>query len=373
MKRALSDQDLLDGLMSKISNLQIQGPQTLSNLHEIKLAIQQQQYISEAILELRKYLCTNDPRSIDEVLQLDIVGLLCQLQVTNVDLYEICWILTNLSAGNEAQTAELLKYNIIEWVIDQLNNSSSEEVKLQALWCVGNLAGDARDYRSQIVEQLGGSICNRMPVLIASESFLLKVLCWTLSNMCRLQPSHPCWSFIITDLEYCAQICHVFDTNDEQTIVDYCWALTRMLHACGQKLLRKRIVHPDMIAGLHKIVSRFRTTHVLIPAFRVLTNMAAGDDGDVNLLVEQGFITVSAETLTKKPYVTLAKECLMFLSNVAASQSHCDTLFDLGVIKYLVEEYLSKPTDTNIQNECLWIISNCISSAEDRIEYFIFI
>ncbi len=372
MKRVIDVDAELNKLESKIGNMSIQ-PATLFDIHFIKDCLISNNSISEALVELRKYLCTCNSSAIDMVLHLGILETLWNLtkSLVDKDVYEICWILTNLSAGNEQQTEILVNNGIIE-LMSQLLTSTSDEVVVQAAWCLGNISGDQKDYRERIMVNL--SSYNGLSFFMSRKSmqseFPLKVFAWVLSNLCRLQPSNEYWGFIVIDLQVCIYNLDIFNCNDEQTIIDFCWALTRCLHSV-ESLHRKQLVNAALVDGIFGVVSRFNRPNVLIPVFRVLTNIVAGDDQETFHVVANDKIEVIVGFLNVKNN-PLLKECLMCLSNIAASNTHGSKLHHSTILLQILSMLQSENTDV-VKLECLWILSNCSSMNEVLLQYLLFI
>lgn len=110
----------------------------------------------------------------------------------DVDVKQICldaaWALTNIAAQSSKEVAIMLSIETHNKLVSLLCKDDND-IKEQSLWVLGNIVGDsieARDkiLKTQIVEQL---------ILILNSSTLplslLKVCCWTISNLCRGKPS----------------------------------------------------------------------------------------------------------------------------------------------------------------------------------------
>lgn len=62
--------------------------------------------------------------------------------------FEAAWVLTNIASGTSAQTQTVIKYGAIQKLV-RLLKSESPNVAEQAVWALGNIAGDgpeARDF-----------------------------------------------------------------------------------------------------------------------------------------------------------------------------------------------------------------------------------
>ena len=364
-KRVPNDDEDMTCLLSKIGHLKIQEAK-LYDLTHIRACLINEHAISEALIELRKYLCTCNTDAIDNVLGLDILEYLWKYAKSSnlTDTYEICWILTNLSAGNSRQTEVLVSFGIIE-LMAFLLQSDSEEVVIQALWAIGNISGDQYDYRQRIMHSL--SEFHGLSALVGrfnlQSEFPLKVYAWTLSNLCRLKANNEYWSFLVNDLQFCIYNVNIFECNDDQTIIDFSWGLTRTLHSISS-IRRKQLVNPDLVNGLYSVLGRFKYPNVLVPVFRVLTNIVAGDNFETKLIVEDNKIDHLFSFLHSKSSALL-KECLMCLSNIAASDLYGKYLHNYEILKIVLNILQQQHASEAIKLECLWILSNCVAMRED--------
>eukprot|EP00834_Sanchytrium_tribonematis_P001544 NODE_39_length_35218_cov_0.479655.p7 type:complete len:370 gc:universal NODE_39_length_35218_cov_0.479655:11448-12557(+) len=367
-KRVIDIDEELNNLGNKIGNLRIQQG-GLYDLENIRHCLIHGHSISEALVELRKYLCTCNTNAIDTILNLNILEILWKYARSNIqtDVYEITWIFTNLSAGNEIQTSQLVQNGIIE-LMAELLASPSEDVIVQALWCLGNISGDHRDYRERILACLAPY--HGMSYFVSRTSlqseFPVKVFSWVLSNLCRLKPNSDYWNLVVNDLSFCVYNLDLFNSNDDQTIIDFCWALTRCLHSVSM-VYRRQLVTIELVDGLFGIVKRFKFPNVLVPVFRVLTNIVAGDDTETKMVIQNNYLSQILKFLETEN-ASLLKECLMCLSNIAASNSHGESLHDTDILLKILQLLSSEFTSDPIKMECLWILSNCISMKEEILQ-----
>jgi HEAT repeat protein len=103
----------------------------------------------------------------------------------------------------------------------RLLRSPNEEVREQAAWALGNLAGDSPQLRDYILQQ------GAMPALLQAavespKQSMLRNPTWAISNLCRGQPAPP-YELVSLALPVLARLLH---STDEEVLCNACWALS---------------------------------------------------------------------------------------------------------------------------------------------------
>lgn len=104
--------------------------------------------------------------------------------------FEAAWCLTNIASGKTEHVYALIEKNVVTHFVQLLSSPHSEIVD-QAVWGLGNIAGDNIFARDQVinagaVETLGTLLENYEP-----NSSLTRNATWTISNLCRGKPRAP--------------------------------------------------------------------------------------------------------------------------------------------------------------------------------------
>jgi hypothetical protein len=92
---------------------------------------------------------------------------------------------TNVASGNSEQTKMVVDYGVVSEFI-RLLNSPSKDVQDQAVWGLGNIAGDSPQMRNLALSN--GAMKALLDFAVRKgdiKTSLLRTWTWALSNLCR--------------------------------------------------------------------------------------------------------------------------------------------------------------------------------------------
>jgi len=100
-------------------------------------------------------------------------------------------------------------------------SSQHDDVKEQAVWALGNIAGDSPKCRDYVLKL--GVLPPLLKLISDSPKIsMLRNATWTLSNLCRGKPI-PDFQLVAPALQVLA---HLLYNNDEEVLTDACWAIS---------------------------------------------------------------------------------------------------------------------------------------------------
>ncbi|KAH9090779.1 hypothetical protein Ae201684P_006185 [Aphanomyces euteiches] len=272
---------------------------------------------------------------------------------------EALWALTNIAAGATDNTSVLLQNGVIPTLVSLLD-SSNDEVLEQSVWVLGNLAGEGSQTRDLVLSAgaLAPLITNLRKTPPEKLS-LLRILTWTLSNLCDGQP-RPVFDINI-----------MLSSADTEVLSHVCWAFS---HLCdGPSTHIQAVVDSEVCLRLVELLGH-NSWRVTKPALRAIGNIVcAEDDHDYTQHIIECGAVPSLRKLIAHSNREIQKEACWTLSNIAAGtvdQIQC--VLDSGCIPSLMGLASSETTDAEVRSEACWVVLNATSCGSDsQIEYLV--
>jgi importin subunit alpha-1 len=161
---------------------------------------------------------------IHEVVNMGFIPILVSFlkKQDNPDLqFESTWALTNIASGTSEHVQQLIQAGAVKEMIPLLN-SPHMKIREQALWFLGNIAGDSRDSRDYI---LSTGVLDTFIKLIheAKTIRIIQFSAWVISNVVRGKPQ-PDFKITSKAIPTLAKLLSTY--TDEQILADVCWAIS---------------------------------------------------------------------------------------------------------------------------------------------------
>lgn len=317
-----------------------------------------------ATIEFRRMLSVEDQPPIQQVIDSGAVPRLMQfLGFGNDDKlqFEAAWTITNIASGSTSHTKCVVDHGGI-WAFVELLKSPNSEVQEQAVWALGNIAGDSPEYRDLVLKTN-----NSMRLLIAilnapkqPKVTMVRNATWCMSNFCRGKPKPR-----FEEIKACIPVfAKLVMQRDDEILTDSCWALSYITddQTNGNQKIAAVIEQKDICPRLIYLLQHGKS-QVQVPALRTIGNIVTGDDQQTQVMLEHNPLPALLGMLSCQKK-SLRKETCWTISNVTAgTPQQIQQVIDANLIFPLVN--ILKGDQFDVQKEAAWAISNIASGGTD--------
>ncbi|XP_046643251.1 importin subunit alpha-like [Daphnia pulicaria] len=264
-------------------------------------------------------------------------------RVNKPDLqYASAWALTNIVTLTSDQTKAVVSAGAVPVLISLLG-SSHQFLAEQAVWALGNIAGNGPELRDHVIE-LG--IINPLITLIkpdAPDTLLRKVAC-TLRHLCFNSYPPPSVHAVRQILPALAQLIH---KNNRDILVDACWALSYLTDGANERI--QEVVDAGVVPRLVALLDNNELA-VIAPTLSAIGNIVAGSDIQTKAVVSAGAVPVLISLLGSS-HQFLADQAVWALGNIAVDGPELrDHVIELGIINPLITLIKPDAPDTLLPN-----------------------
>ncbi|EME85735.1 uncharacterized protein MYCFIDRAFT_52824 [Pseudocercospora fijiensis CIRAD86] len=234
----------------------------------------------------------------------------------------------------------------------ELLSSPEPDVREQAVWALGNIAGDSPACRDFVLAQ--GALQPLVRLLGDSRKLsMLRNATWTLSNFCRGKTPQPDWNTIAPALPVLAKLVY---SLDDEVLIDACWAISYLSDGSNDKI--QAVIEANIPRRLVELLMH-ASTSVQTPALRSVGNIVTGDDVQTQLIINCGALPALLSLLSSTKD-GIRKEACWTISNITAGNStQIQAVIDANIIPPLI--HLLSHGDFKTRKEACWAISNATS------------
>lgn len=324
------------------------------------------QLLIENAQKIRKILSKEPQPPIDEVIQSGVIPRFAELLERNdcaILQFEVAWVLTNVASGSSQQTKTIVDSGAVKTFI-RLIDSPHPEVREQAVWALGNIAGDCPECRDYLLAS--GIMRPLLNLLRESEQniTLIRNAVWTLSNLCRGKQPSADFNKVKDSLPVLAKL---LTHSDPEVLSDCCWALSYLCDGPNEKI--QAVLNAGVARRLVELLMH-ESNPVVSAAMRAVGNIVTGEDHQTQIIVNCGALPFLKELLNSQRE-TLRKEACWTVSNITAgNRAQIQAVCDTGIFPDLVE--IINRAEVRTRKEAAWAITNATSGGSvEQIEYIV--
>lgn len=365
IKDDMIDDEESANIRSELSDYNQQFPVT-KEMVEGLMQDENLQLLIDNAQKVRKILSKEPQPPIDEVIQSGIIPRFAELLERNdcaILQFEVAWVLTNVASGSSQQTKTIVDSGAAKTFI-KLLDSPHPEVREQAVWALGNVAGDCAECRDYLLNS--GIMRPLLHLLRESEQnvTLTRNAVWTLSNLCRGKQPSAEFNQVKDSLPVLAKL---LSHSDPEVLSDSCWALSYLSDGPNEKI--QAVLNAGVARRLVELLMH-ESNPVVSAAIRAVGNIVTGEDHQTQVIVNCGALPFLKELLNS-PRETLRKEACWTVSNITAgNKSQIQSVIDTGIFPELIE--IINRAEVRTRKEAAWAITNATSGGSiEQIDYLV--
>jgi importin subunit alpha-6/7 len=311
----------------------------------------------QAVRMVRKLLSKEHDPPVQAVLDQDIISHLVKFLAREDTMFEAAWALTNIASTEH--THVVVDAGACPHLVNLLR-ASNPEVREQAAWCLGNIAGDNTKYRDFLLSETPCLNNVLMNIKEPANESLLRNVTWSLSNLCRGKPK-PQLAHIKPAFP---ALRHLLSIADEEVVTDACWALSYV--SDGEDARIEEVIKSGAVPLLVNLMGKSQKLNIMTPALRTIGNIVSGNDRCTQHCLDNNLLQILS-VLINHQKKAVRKETCWALSNITAgtqSQIHQVAQYP-GLLANLISHV--RDSEWDVKKEAAWAVANMTTTATPDI------
>ena len=315
---------------------------------------------------LRQLLSRQDNPPIQEVINTGVIPRLIEFLQCHTKpplQFEAAWAITNIVSGTSDHALAVIEAGAIPIFVQLLSSPTcNADVREQAVWALGNIAGDSPKTRDMTLK--AGVLQPLLAQLHRNNKLsMLRIGTWTLSNLCRGKPQ-PKFELVSPALITLGQL--IFQLDDE-ILADACWALSYLSDGKNEQIAA--VIESGVTMRLVELLMH-PSTAIQTPALRAVGNIVTGDDLQTQTVINCSALPCLKSMLSSVKYGIVQESCWAISNITAGNNSQIQNVIDNSIIPKVI--HLVSHSDKKVRKEAVWVITNGLAGGTSKqLEHYV--
>ncbi|KAJ7381525.1 Importin subunit alpha-1 [Desmophyllum pertusum] len=367
-RRNITEDEPVSPLQERNSQQQTVTQLPLATIEEY-LKSNDDKVIFEAVQISRKMLSKQRNPPIKDFIASGLVSMFVAIleRFDNASLqFEAAWVLTNIASGSSDETKVVVEAGAVPRFV-KLLTSPQPQVCEQAVWALGNIAGDGPNLRNFVLAHGAlGPLLGLIQLDINIQ--FLRNITWTLSNLCRNKNPPPETAAVEQILPALA---HLIKCTDKEVLSDTCWGLSYLTDGTNDRI--QLVIDSGILLSLIPLLGH-PEVNVVTPSLRAVGNIVTGSDDQTQLVIQHNALFYFKNLLTHSK-ASIVKEATWAISNITAGpKEQIQSVINAGLVPLIIDVLKGNNSarDFKSQKEAVWAITNFTSaSTTEQIDFLV--